>query len=124
MNGVNGASECDKDIQCTSPDCQNPRQHNIVLQGVSRIFPLRQKKSSDSPKSNNSASATVSSSSKSTCSYAATDIDIRGLKPVVLVNVSSRCGSAEVLALFDTGSVHAKTLSLTGPPAKIALSGI
>ena len=130
VNGVHRASECDKDIQCTSPDCQNPRQHNTLLHGASRIFPLRQKKSS-SPKSNKTASATVSSGSKSTCSYAATDIDTRGLIPVVLVNVSSRCGSAEVLALCDTGSVHswvsdklAKSLSLTGSPSKVALSGI
>ena len=105
VNGVHRASECDKDIQCTSPDCQNPRQHNTLLHGASRIFPLRQKKSS-SPKSNKTASATVSSGSKSTCSYAATDIDTRGLIPVVLVKVSSRCGSAEVLALCDTGSVY------------------
>ena len=25
VNGVHRASECDKDIQCTTPDCQNPR---------------------------------------------------------------------------------------------------
>ena len=130
VNGVHRASECDKDIQCTSPDCQNPRQHNTLLHGASRIFPLRQKKSS-SPKSNKTASATVSSGSKSTCSYAATDIDTRGLIPVVLVNFFSRCGSAEVLALCDTGSVYswvsdklAKSLSLTGSPSKVALSGI
>ena len=60
VNGVHRASECDKDIQCTSPDCQNPRQHKTLLHGASRIFPLRQKKSS-SPKSNKTASATVSS---------------------------------------------------------------
>ena len=66
--GVHSASECDKDIQCTSPDCQNPRQHNTLLHSAARIFPLRQKKFS-SPKSNKTASATVSSGSKSTCSY-------------------------------------------------------
>ena len=130
VNGVHRASECDKDIQFTSPDCRNPRQHNTLLHGASRIFPLRQKKCS-SPKSNNAASATVSSGSKSTCSYAAKDNDTRGLIPVVLVNVSSRSRSADVLALGDTGSVNswvsdrlAKTQSLTGPPAKVALSGI
>ena len=91
VNGVHRASECDKDIQCTSPDCQNPRQHNTLLHGASRIFPLRQKKFSfSSPKSNKTARATISSGSKSTCSYAATDIDTRGLIPVVLVKVSSR----------------------------------
>ena len=104
--------------------------HNTLLHGASRIFPLR-KKNSSPPKSNNAASASDSSGVKSTCSYAATDIDTRGLIPVVLVNVSIRCGSAELLALCDTGSVHswvsdrlAKTLSLTGPPAKVALSDI
>ena len=46
------------------------------------------------------------------------------------MNVSSRCGSAEVLVLCDTGSVHswvsdrlARTLSLTSHPSKVALSG-
>ena len=109
----------------------NPRQRNTLLHGASRIFPLRQKKSSDTPKSNNPATATVLSGSKSTCNYTATDIDTRGLIPVVLVKVSILYGSAEVLALCDTGSVHswasdglAKTLSLTGSPAKVAPSGI
>ena len=130
VNDVHRASECDKDIQRTSPDCENPRQHNTLLHGASRIFPLRRKKST-SPKSNNAASATVSSGSKSTCSYAATDIGTRGIIPVVLVNVSSRCGSAQVFALCDTGSVHswvsdrlAKTLSLIGPSSKVAISAI
>ena len=48
-----------------------------------------------------------------------------------MVNVTSRCGSAEVLALCVTRSVHswvsdrlAKRLSLTGPHAKVTLSGI
>ena len=128
MNGVHRDSECDKGIQCTSPDCPNPRQHNTLLHGASRIFPLRQKNSS-SPKSNNAASAPVSSGSKSTCSYAATDINTRCLIPVVLINV--RCGYAEVLALCDTGSVHSwvsdrldKTMFLTGPTSKVALSGV
>ena len=118
--------------QCTSPDCQNPRQHNTFFAQRKSHLSIASEKSS-SPKSNNSASATVSSgSSKSTCSRcSATDIDTRGHILVVLVNVSSRCGSAKVLALCDTGSVHswvsdrlAKTLSLTSSPAKVVRSGI
>ena len=57
-------------------------------------------------------------------------VKIHRLISVVLVNVSSRCGSAEVLALCDTGSVHSwvsnrlvGTLSLTGHYAKLALNG-
>ena len=126
MNGVQRASECGKDIQCTSTGCQNPRQHNTLLNGASRIFPLRQKKSSDSPNSpNNLSSATVSSGSKSTCSYAATYIDTRALylsfwytSPVVVdLRKSQLC---LILGAFTLGYL---TLSLTGPSAKVAVSG-
>ena len=122
VNGVHRASECDNGIQCKSLDFHIHGRYNTLLHEARKVscsmLPLRQEKCS-STKSKNAASATVSGGSKSSCSYAARDINTRGLIHVVLVNVSSRCGSVEVLALFDTGSVHswvsdrlAKTLAL------------
>ena len=123
------------DIQCTSLDCQNPRhsvaRHNTLLHGASHIFPLRQRSLFHRSRTMQLALLFRAVVSLPVVMYAAMDIDTRSLLPVVLVNVSSRCGSAEVLVLCDTGSFHswvsarlAKTLSLTGPPAKVALSGI
>ena len=132
VNGVHKASECDNDIQCTSPNCESPRQHNTLLHCANRIFPLRQKqKTSDTPRANNPASANVQRGNKSTCSYAVADTDTRGLIPVARVRVTSNSKSEDVLALCDTGSVHswisdklAKRLALSGYSVKIALSGI
>ena len=124
VNDVHSASECDKDIQCTSPDCQNPRQHNTLLHGASRIVPWPQK----SVLTHRSRSFQLALLSRAVVSL-----------PVVMsqriltqfVSILSCCGSAEVSALCNTGSVHywvsdrlAKTLFLTSPPANVALSGI
>ena len=134
LSGVHASRECTKSIKCSHSGCE--KSHNSLLHGAERIFPVPQKKQSDSsgsrkPDKSSAAPAAASSKSSSACATSASDFDTRGLIPVATVRVSSGSGSEEVLALCDTGSIHswisdklASRLGLSGFPTRVTLNGI